>query len=116
MKDVTISYKKYFGRGGSVYNTRVNMTKEVFNNFFEYLNSELNAINEKYSKALSIPYDVSAKKNYIEADIEEYKSSQNKNLMYLRLSSSKILNKYLNDNNLNISNRNLLGNTFVTIK
>lgn len=108
MFDVKISYNKAYGRNGTVYDTCVRMDKSLFDKFLLY-------INEVYMRELK---KSDSKKDwnilwYIKGDIEEYLG---KDIMYLRLTTTRALEDFLKLHNLNTKNRRLIFNTMIKIK
>lgn len=107
MKDVKISYRKDWVKGGTLYNTCVRMDKKVFQSFFKY-------ICDIYTEECNKPNgqrDINIL-SYIRGDIEEYKGEDT---MYLRQTTTRALYEFFQLNNLNLKNKKLILNTRIKI-
>lgn len=102
-----ISYTKVWDDEGTAYKTRVKMSKDIFNKFLDNIKNVVTD-NKEGLKYKNINIEM-----YVRGDIERFNSSEN--IMYLRLTTTRLLKKFLVDNNLNPLNRNLIENTFIEI-
>lgn len=104
---VKISYVKTCNKEGVIYKTRVKMSKDTFKIFYKHLKTLMIKNNGKERP------DNSNIEKYVKDDIKRFNELDD--TMYLRLYTTRLLQKFLDSNNLNPSNRALIGNAYIKI-